>query len=101
MEKKKKSERNTRVERAVREAQAEQDGVVELQERIDSGLVWHLEGHSGREGMRALEAGACFLPLERNRDFWGNTVPARTDLKPGTKGTLENAARFYGVEGVA
>jgi hypothetical protein len=66
-----------------------------LQSLIDSGTVWSLEGSAGRAAMQALESGACFLPLQRSRDYWGNTIPARSDLKPGTKGTLENSARFY------
>jgi hypothetical protein len=85
-------------EQLVREAQAEAgDDVVQMQSWIDSGTVWHLEGSMGREAMRLLEVGVCFLPEERHRDYWGNTVPARTDLQPGTKGTLENAVSHFGL----
>ncbi len=82
-------------ERTIRSRQSEYDDVAQLQSYIDSGLVWRLEGHMGREAMRALESGACFLPKERHTDFWGNLVPGRTDLKRGTKGTLENSSRFW------
>ena len=66
-----------------------------MQKLIDSGTVWSLEGSAGRAAMDALESGACFLPTTAARDYWGNRIPARGDLKPGTKGTLENSARFY------
>jgi hypothetical protein len=68
-----------------------------MQGLIDSGEAWKLEGSCGRTAMQYLEAGVCFLPTERHRDYWGSTVPSRDDLKPGTKGTLENAARHYGL----
>lgn len=89
------------LEKAIREAQGKPsqswnyEQIATLQSLIDSGEVWHLEGAAGRTAMRALESGACFLPLQRSSDHWGNVVPARSDLKPGTKGTLENSARFY------
>lgn len=66
-----------------------------MQRLIDSGTVWSLEGSAGRSAMDALESGVCFLPTTRSRDYWGNTIPSRDDLKPGTKGTLQNSARFY------
>lgn len=89
------------LEKAIRQAQGtpgqawEYEQAATLQSLIDSGTVWSLEGSAGRAAMQALESGACFLPLQRSRDYWGNTIPARSDLKPGTKGTLENSARFY------
>lgn len=69
-----------------------------MQQLIDSGQAWRLEGSCGRTAMRALESGACFLPEVPYRDYYGNVVPARSMVKSGTKGTLENAARFWGVK---
>lgn len=93
------------LEKAVRAAQAAASGeserpwdyssVVELQAGIDSGTVWRLEGSIGRAANAALECGACFLPLTRSSDYYGSTIPARSDLKPGTKGTLGNSVKFY------
>jgi len=54
-----------------------------------------LEGSVGRAASDALESGVCFLPTQSSRDFWGNLIPARQHLQPGSKGTLENAARFF------
>jgi hypothetical protein len=68
-----------------------------MQRLIDSGAAWSLEGSCGRAAMEALESGACFLPTEPKRDYWGNTVPSRFAVQAGTKGSLENSARFYGV----
>lgn len=74
------------------------DNSASLQRAIDNGSVWHMEGYAGRTAMQALEKGECFLPLKGYQDYYGNTVPPRTVLKPGTKGTLENSARFWGIE---
>ena len=70
-------------------------GLFELQERINSGLAWHLEGSYGRTAMNCLESGACMLPEVPRKDYWGNIVPARTSLQAGTKGTLENSQNFW------
>lgn len=59
-----------------------------LQSLIDSGTAWRLEGAIGRVAMAALECGACVLPEERHVDFYGNLVPSRYDVVPGTKGSL-------------
>jgi hypothetical protein len=72
-----------------------QYGLTELQERIESGLCWKLEGSYGRAASDALESGACFLPDVIRIDYYGNRVPARSMLKAGTKGTLENSQRFW------
>jgi ABC-type cobalamin transport system ATPase subunit len=69
--------------------------VTEIQQQINSGLVWKLEGSVGRFASDMLEAGACMLPLERKIDYYGQVVPSRNDLKSGTKGTFQNAARFW------
>lgn len=72
-----------------------QYGYDKWQEFIESGQVWRFEGTAGRIADNLLEAGVCFLPEIRVPDYWGNTVPRRKDLKAGTKGTLENAERFW------
>ena len=86
-----------RVEKAIREAQAKA-GLTEIQQGIDSGNVWQMEGAAGRDAMSRLTNGECFLPTTPHKDYWGNRVPSRDDLKPGTQGTLELAAEFYEVK---
>ena len=69
-----------------------------MQEMIDSGQCWRLEGAAGRAAMDLLEAGVCFLPEQAHRDYYGNKVPGRHMLKPGTKGTLERSIEFWSNE---
>lgn len=69
---------------------AEEDEVIAAyQHLIDTGQAWHMDGHTGRTAMRLIEDGLCMLGPERVRDHWGNTVPSRTDVMPGTKGSPE------------
>ena len=70
-------------------------GFAEIQEKINSGLAWKLEGSFGREAMRLLDSGACMLPKEFKLDAYGNTVPSRDALKQGTKGTFQNSVKFW------
>lgn len=68
----------------------------QLQEWIDNGQAWKLEGHVGRTASSALEAGACVLPEVPIKDYWGNTVPAHWMLEEGTKGTVALAEEYEG-----
>lgn len=70
-------------------------GVTSLQNKINTGMAWKLEGSFGRAAMSALEDGACMLPEERHSDCYGTTVPSRNDLQPGSKGTLLNSQNFW------
>ncbi len=63
-----------------------------LQELIDTGMAWRLEGSIGRQCMAAIDAGRCTVGTERHTDFYGNVVPAIRDLEPGAKGTPEFVA---------
>lgn len=69
-----------------------------LQDMIDDGTAWRMEGAVGRAAMAALESGMCFLPLQGHKDYYGNTVPPRTVLKAGTKGTLEHSAAYWDIK---
>lgn len=69
--------------------------MTDMQEKINSGLCWKLEGSYGRAAMAMLESGACMLPETQHKDYYGNTVPSRNDLQEGTKGTLLNSQRFW------
>ena len=65
-----------------------------MQALIDSGMAWKLEGSTGRAAMDAIEAGVCILGEEGHTDYWGNYVPSRYEVKPGTKGSVEYAERM-------
>jgi hypothetical protein len=66
-----------------------------LQEMINTGIAWKLEGSIGREAMAALESGACYLPTKTYKDYYGNVIPDRNLLEEGSKGTLLNSKRFW------
>jgi len=69
-----------------------------IQRAINSGSAWSLQGFYGRTMMAAIEAGDCLLGRNRASDFWGNTLPSRTDVREGTKGSYEFVANSRGVE---
>ena len=74
-------------------------GLGSMQDLINSGMAWRLEGSVGRQCMAAIEAGACILGEEGFRDYYGNYVPSRYEVEPGTKGSVEYAeARNWGEE---
>lgn len=66
-----------------------------VQDMIDKGFIWKLEGSMGRYAMDLLRGGVCMLPLERRIDYYGNTVPSRNDVKPGTPGSFQNCQGFW------
>ena len=72
-----------------------QYGFTEMQNSINTGLAWKLEGSVGREAMALIESGACMLPKTSHRDYYGNRLPSRDDLKKGTKGTYQNSVAFW------
>ena len=72
---------------------AAQDGDdAALQRLIDAG-AWGLEGSMGRAMMAAIEDGRCVLGPESARDYWGNYIPSRTEVQPGTKGSVGYAVK--------
>ncbi len=70
-------------------------GLDKAQSLLNSGEIWGFEGSVGRAASDMLEAGILILPEKRTTDYYGNTIPARTDLKEGTKGTLRLAQEFW------
>lgn len=70
-------------------------GVAEMQEMIDTGLVWKMEGSMGRAAMDSLRKGVCFLPDDAQADYYGNIVPSRHMVKPGTTGSLELSEKYW------
>jgi len=71
---------------------AEEDDVLAVyQYMIDTGQAWRMEGHVGRTAMHLIESGLCVLGVDGHRDYWGNYVPGRFEVKAGTKGSPEFA----------
>lgn len=71
------------------------NGVYEIQEVINNGSIWMIEGSHGRRAMEYLNAGVCYLPLKRYYDYWGNLCPSRSELKKGNIGSLQHAKSFW------
>lgn len=77
---------------AIWDKEATEDEVVEAyQGLIDSGAAWTMDGHTGRTAMALIESGHCVLGPEGRRDYYGNYVPGRDEVEPGTKGSVEYA----------
>ena len=79
----------------VRALQKEHPEVEEIQQAINNGSIWKFQGSAGRQAMAMLEAGMVMLPKEPTYDYYGNQLPSRDWLKPGTKGTFQNCVRYY------
>lgn len=73
-------------------------GYSEMQTLINTGMVWQMEGHAGRQAMDLLRSGACMLPTKRNKDYYGSTIPSRYDVAKGTTGSFQNSVQFYSNE---
>ena len=73
------------------------DYYLSIQRAINGGL-WSLQGSYGRTMMQAIEAGICMLGTQRARDYWGNFIPARTDVQDGTKGSASFVEQQSGAE---
>lgn len=86
------------------ELRAERDGlnsypVAFLQHLIDTGEGWKWEGAISAAVVRALENGTCVLGPVQHRDYHNNLVPARGEVEPGAKGSLEYANRLRAARG--
>jgi hypothetical protein len=61
------------------------------QQLVNTGDAWRFEGHVGRNAMAMIDDGIIVLGEVGHRDFYGNYVPSRTEVQPGTKGSVEYA----------
>jgi hypothetical protein len=68
-----------------------------LQRAINSGM-WGLQGSYGRAMMGAIESGHCMLGTKSARDYYGNGIPSRNDVQPGTKGSYDFVIDNMGLE---
>ena len=60
-----------------------------LQAAINGGTAWRLQGAYGRELMAAITSGFCMLGEAAATDYYGQYVPSRDDVKPGSIGSWE------------
>jgi hypothetical protein len=74
-----------------REDATENETIAAYQHLIDTGQAWRMDGFTGRTAMRLIEDGFCTLGPVAVKDYWGNIVPGRDDVVPGTKGSVEYA----------
>lgn len=70
-------------------------GYDKLQQLIDTGAAWSMDGAIGRAAMDALNSGACMLPTTSRTDYYGNRIPSRFQVKSGTAGSYANSVKFY------
>lgn len=82
------------------EAESTEDYYLSVQRAINGG-TWGLQGSFGRAMMDAIEAGRCMLGEHSARDYWGNYIPARDEVKPGTKGSPEFVEQRCGADWLA
>jgi hypothetical protein len=69
-----------------------------LQRQINSGVIWRMQGSAGRAAMDAIKGGACLCAFVPGSDYWGNRIPARTELQAATHGTYEYVEAHMGKE---
>ena len=71
------------------EDQTHEEYIENMQDLINTGTAWKLEGSVGRSAMALIESGECMLGEEGHRDYWGNYVPSRHEVEAGSKGSPE------------
>lgn len=60
-----------------------------MQRAINGGMAWSFQGSYGRAMMDALKSGVCMLGKHSARDYYGNYIPARDEVKAGSFGSYE------------
>jgi hypothetical protein len=81
-----------------REDATEDEAILAYQRLVNTGSCWTMDGSTGRCAMSMIEAGAVLLGVEGHRDYYGNYVPSRTEVEPGSKGSPEFVEEHYGAE---
>jgi len=67
-----------------------------IQRAINAGM-WSMQGSYGRAMMDAINEGKCLLGLKPAKDYWGNTIPSRLQVKDGTKGSWDYVKEHSGI----
>ena len=70
-------------------------GYKELQQSINNGSIWHMEGSSGRYAMDCIKQGKCILPTKSYRDYYGNKIPSRYEVNKKSIGSYYWAVDFW------
>jgi hypothetical protein len=74
-----------------------EDSIKMFQELINTGQAWQLNGSYGRTAMDLINSGQCMLGEKGFKDYYGNYVPSRYEVKAGTKGSPEFVEERYGL----
>ena len=77
-------------------AETEEEYYEAIQKAINSGYAWKMQGSYGRTMMDAIKSGYCLLGIHRAQDYYGNTIPSRDDVEPGTYGSYEYVIEMHG-----
>lgn len=69
-----------------------------LQVAVNDGAAWKFQGSVGRNLMESINEGAILLGRKPAADYYGNRIPSRDEVKPGTKGSYDFVVEHFGVE---
>lgn len=72
-----------------------------MQRVINDGTGWSLQGSMGRSMMEAIRSATCMLGKEPRKDYYGNTIPSRYDVKDGSSGSRAFIVKHRGEEWAA
>ena len=79
-------------------AETEHEYYEAIQSAINSGMGWKMQGSYGRTMMDAIRTGCCMLGHTSSTDYYGNYIPSRDDVEPGTYGSYEYVIQMQGQE---
>jgi hypothetical protein len=75
----------------------DEDSTVQMfQSMINDGSVWHLQSSYGRIAMELLKDGKCMLGEVSYCDPYGNKIPSRYEVQPGSFGSEEYQKKYQG-----
>lgn len=66
-----------------------QETIEFIQDLIDSGQAWTMQGSYGHTAMAMIRSGQCLLGPVGHQDAYGNYVPSRDEVQPGSPGSQE------------
>ena len=65
-------------------------------QRAINAKSWAFQGSYGRAMMDAIKSGYCMLGTEATKDYYGNRIPSRYEVKAGSQGSPEYVADRQG-----
>jgi hypothetical protein len=68
------------------------------QSMINKGQVWRIEGWYGRRAVEMIEEGLLMLGKQSRVNYYGTTVPSRTDVEIDAPGSYGYVVRIMGRE---